>query len=81
MTRLKSRPPAEGALPDQGLRCYYWVCASIMMDAGDGSDPRAMARVHGALTCAQSKGCVRANDCQEVALGALGRLLQQRPRD
>lgn len=81
MTRSTSRQHLGPALPVGGQRCYYWVCASIMMDADDRADPAAMSRVHAALSCAQADGCVRAGDCREVALGAMARLLQQRPRD
>lgn len=81
MSRSTSRPNLNPALPVGGQRCYYWVCASIMMDADDRADPNAMPRVHAALSCAQAGGCVRADDCRELTLGALARLLQQRPRD
>ncbi|MGE5515246.1 MAG: hypothetical protein ACM31D_05440 [Bacteroidota bacterium] len=81
MIRSPSRPSLNPAVPVGGQRCYYWVCASIMMDADDRADPAAIPRVHAALSCAQTDGCVRADDCREVALGALARLLQQRPRD
>lgn len=64
-----------------GQKCYYWVCASIVMEADDRADPRAIERVHEALGCAQAAGCVRAGDCRELTLGALARLLRQRPRD
>lgn len=80
MTRPRSRPYCP-ALPVGGQRCYYWVCASIMMDADDRADPHAVQRVHAALSCAQTDGCVRAEDCRELTLAALGRLLQQRPRN
>ncbi|MGE5478403.1 MAG: hypothetical protein ACM3Q1_17250 [Bacteroidales bacterium] len=80
MTRSPFRHNVNPALPVGGQRCYYWVCASIMMDADDRTDPQAVTRVHAALSCAQSDGCVRAADCRELTLGALGRLLRQRPR-
>lgn len=79
MTRTRSRQYCPTP-PLDGQRCYYWVCASIIMDADDRADPHAMQRVHHALSCAQSDGCVRAPDCRELTLGALARLLQQRPR-
>lgn len=81
MTRSTSRSHQNPAEPAGGRRCYYWVCASIMMDADDRADPAAVSRVHAALSCAQADGCVRAGDCREVTLGALARLLQQRLRD
>lgn len=81
MSRSTLRPHINTAQPVGGRRCYYWVCASIMMDADDRADPSVMSRVHAALSCAQAGGCVRADDCQELTLGALARLLQQRPRD
>lgn len=80
MTRPTPCLYAAPTLSASGHRCYYWVCASIMMDAGDRSDVRVMERVNAALSCAQSHGCVRADDCRELTLGALARLLQQRPR-
>ena len=61
-------------------RCYYWVCASVIVDADDRSDPRAIERAHCALACAQRGSCRRSGDCREVALSALARLMQQRPR-
>lgn len=64
-----------------GTKCYYWVCASIMMDADDRADPRAVQRVYAALSCAQADGCIRAGDCRDLTLAALGRLLEARPRD
>lgn len=81
MTRPTRHAPVPATLSAGGQRCYYWVCASIMMDADDRADTRAMERVHEALSCAQAGGCVRAEDCRELTLGALARLLQQRPRD
>lgn len=80
MTQSPSRQCSCPALPLAAQRCYYWVCASIMMDADDRDDPHAVQRVHAALSCAQSGDCRRAQDCLEQALGALARLLRQRPR-
>lgn len=80
MTRSTPRQPVHPAVPAGGHRCYYWVCASIMMDADDRADPAAIQRVHAALSCAQADGCLRADDCRELTLGALARLLQHRPR-
>lgn len=81
MTRPPRPSTAPALLLAGGQRCYYWVCASIMMDADDRADTRAVERVHEALSCAQGDGCIRAGDCRELTLGALARLLQQRPRD
>lgn len=81
MKRSTAHPQFSPAMPVGGQRCYYWVCASIMMDADDRADPNVVQRVHAALSCAQGDGCVRAADCRELTLGALGRLLQQRTRD
>ncbi len=81
MTRPSFRPAPYPALPAGGQKCYYWVCASIVMDADAGDDPGAIGRVHQALSCAQDDGCVRAADCREMTLAALARLLCQRGRE
>jgi hypothetical protein len=69
------QPHPDASLPP---RCYYWVCASIVLDADDRSDRRVVARAHNALACAQRGSCVRSGDCREVALSALARLMLQR---
>ena len=79
MTRSPRTMP-DSPLQAGGAKCYYWVCASIMMDADDRADARVLERVYAALSCAQGEGCVRAGDCSELTLAALGRLLQHRPR-
>ncbi|MCR6630940.1 MAG: hypothetical protein NVV74_13320 [Magnetospirillum sp.] len=66
--------------PSGDQKCYYWVCASIMMDADDRADPHALERANRALSCAQKGECVRAEDCRELTLSAIARLLQQRGR-
>jgi len=81
MSLSSCRRSPHTTLPGGGQKCYYWVCASITMDAGDRADPGAIGRVHQALTCAQGDGCVRAADCREVTLAALARLLCQRGGD
>lgn len=80
MNRPRRFAPVSAPVLAGGQRCYYWVCASIMMDADDRVDERSVERVHEALSCAQGGGCVRADDCRELTLGALARLLRQRPR-
>lgn len=88
MPRFTSEP-ARPIWDDANCRtqqtCYYWLCAGIMLDAYDSQDVQVMGRVQNALSCAQSRlqanDCVRAGDCRELALGALGRLLQQRGKD
>lgn len=88
MPRFTSEPafPALGKANCRTQQtCYYWLCAGIMLEAYDTRETHALGRVQSALACAQASvlanDCVRAEDCRELALGALGRLLQRRSGD
>lgn len=61
-------------------KCFYWVCASIIMGAEYENVSSTMKRAYAALSCAQREGCIRAGDCHDLTLSAIARLLQQRTR-
>lgn len=81
---LKTAPLSSEEDADSQTRhgCYYWLCAGVMLDVYDRTDPHVFARVRSALMCAQAQAqegsCKRSADCRELSLGALGRMVRAR---